>query len=206
VQYGTSFELPPGLYRLKVVIRENQLGTFGSFDSTLVVPNLDRNPLRLSSVVLASQLQPVARKNASNPLQRDSQELVANVARVVTAAQPMIFYYEVYEPGKPPPAPPGQSGKSGDGAAAVRPAGSPGHAPPIRVLSNIAFYRGSRRVLQTDLVTAQQINIADRTAVSFEMSVPAGALEPGLYTCQVNVIDDTAGTFAFPRFQLYVRK
>ena len=51
VQYGTSFELPPGAYQLKVVIRENQLGTFGSFDSTLIVPNLDRNPLRLSSIV-----------------------------------------------------------------------------------------------------------------------------------------------------------
>ena len=180
VQYGTSFELPPGLYRLKVVIRENQLGTFGSFDSTLVVPNLDRNPLRLSSVVLASQRQPVTKKNASNPLQRDGQELVANVARVVTAAQPMVFYYEVYEPGKP--------------------------AAPVRVLSNIAFYKGSQRVLQTELVTAPQVNLADRKAVSFEMIVPAGALAPGLYTCQVNVIDDTAGTFAFPRFQLYVRK
>jgi len=180
VQYGTSFELPPGFYRLKVVIRENQLGTFGSFDSTLVVPNLDRNPLRLSSVVLASQRQPVAKKNASNPLQRDGQELVANVARVVTAAQPMVFYYEVYDAGKP--------------------------AAPVRVLSNIAFYKGSQRVLQTELVTAQQLNVADRKAVSFEMTVPAGALEPGLYTCQVNVVDDTAGTFAFPRFQLYVRK
>jgi hypothetical protein len=180
VQYGTSFELPPGFYRLKVVIRENQLGTFGSFDSTLVVPNLDRHPLRLSSVVLASQRQPVAKKNASNPLQRDGQELVANVARVVTAAQPMVFYYEVYDPGKA--------------------------AAPVRVLSNIAFYKGSQRVLQTELVTAQQVNVADRKAVSFEMIVPAGALAPGLYTCQVNVVDDTAGTFAFPRFQLYVRK
>ena len=187
VQYGTSFELPPGLYRLKVVIRENQLGTFGSFDSTLVVPNLDRNPLRLSSVVLASQRQPVAKKNASNPLQRDGQELVANVARVVTAAQPMVFYYEVYDPGKQAAAPPGQ-------------------ALPVRVLSNLAFYKGSQRVLQTELVSAQQVNVADRKAVSFEMIVPAGALQPGLYTCQVNVIDDTAGTFAFPRFQLYVRK
>jgi hypothetical protein len=74
------------------------------------------------------------------------------------------------------------------------------------VLSNIAFYRGSRRVLQTELVTAQQVNVADRKAVSFEMIVPAGALEPGLYTCQINVVDDTAGAFAFPRFQLYVRK
>jgi hypothetical protein len=187
VQYGTSFELPPGSYRLKIVIRENQLGTFGSFDSTLVVPNLDRHPLRLSSVVLASQRQPVAKKNASNPLQHEGQELIANVARVVTAAQPMVFYYEVYDPGKPAP-------------------GQPAQAPAVRVLSNIAFYRGSRRVLQTELVTAQQLNVSDRKAVSFEMIVPAGALEPGLYTCQINVVDDTAGTFAFPRFQLYVRK
>jgi hypothetical protein len=177
VQYGTSFELPPGLYRLKVVVRENQLGTIGSFDSTLVVPNLDRNPLKLSSVVLASQRQPVAKKNVSNPLQRDGQELVANVARVVTAAQPMVFYYEAYDPGS-----------------------------PARVLSNLAFYKGARRVLQTEVVTAQHVNVAGRKAVSFEMAVPAGSLEPGLYTCQVNVIDDTAGTFAFPRFQLYVRR
>jgi VWFA-related protein len=177
VQYGTSFELPPGTYRLKVVIRENQLGTIGSFDSTLVVPNLDRHPLRLSSVVLASQRQPVAKKNASNPLQRDGQELVANVARVVTAAQPMVVYYEAYDPGS-----------------------------PARVLSSLAFYKGARRVLQTELVTAERVNLADRKAVSFEMIVPAGSLEPGLYTCQVNVIDDTAGTFAFPRFQLYVRR
>ena len=50
------------------------------------------------------------------------------------------------------------------------------------------------------------MNVADRKAVSFEMIVPPGALEPGLYTCQINVVDDTAGTFAFPRFSLYVRK
>ena len=157
VQYGTSFELPPGAYQLKVVIRENQLGTFGSFDSTLIVPNLDRNPLRLSSIVLASQRQPVAKKNAANPLQRDGQELVANVARVVTATQPMVFYYEVYDPGKP--------------AAVARAAERPrrrrhGRRParrrrrpqqgPVKVLSNIAFYRGNQRVLQTDLVTAER--------------------------------------------------
>jgi hypothetical protein len=207
VQYGTSFELPPGVYRLKVVIRENQLGTFGSFDSTLVVPNLDRNPLRLSSVVLASQRQPVARKNASNPLQRDGQELVANVARVVTAAQPMVFYYEVYDPGKPAPAQLPQGAGAAGSQGAAQPAAAPsGQAPPVRILSNLAFYKGSQRVLQTELIAAQQVNVTDRKAVSFEMIVPAGALQPGLYTCQVNVIDDAAGTFAFPRFQLYVRK
>jgi hypothetical protein len=40
----------------------------------------------------------------------------------------------------------------------------------------------------------------------FELDVPTDALRPGLYTCQVNVIDDAAGTFAFPRLQVLVRK
>ena len=39
-----------------------------------------------------------------------------------------------------------------------------------------------------------------------QFDVPVASLPPGLYTCQVNVIDDAAGTFAFPRIQLYVRK
>ena len=125
VQYGTSFELPPGLYRLKVVIRENQLGTFGSFDSTLVVPNLDRNPLRLSSVVLASQRQPVAKKNAANPLQRDGQELVANVARVVTAgAADGLLLRGVRPgagPGQPARAPGRPARRRGGGAGAASP-------------------------------------------------------------------------------------
>ena len=33
--------------------------------------------------------------------------------------------------------------------------------------------------------------------------LPRG-LQPGRYTCQVNVVDDAAGTFAFPRLTLYV--
>jgi hypothetical protein len=35
--------------------------------------------------------------------------------------------------------------------------------------------------------------------------VPASQFQPGLYTCQVNIIDDVAGTFAFPRLAVYVR-
>jgi hypothetical protein len=115
----------------------------------------------------------------------------------------MVFYYEVYEPGTPAAGVPAQAGAGG---AAAPPAAPRGQEAPVKVLSNIAFYKGTQRVLQTELVTAQQANVAERKAVSFEMFVPAGAVGPGLYTCQVNVIDDTAGTFAFPRFQLYVRR
>ena len=39
----------------------------------------------------------------------------------------------------------------------------------------------------------------------FQFEVPAGSFEPGLYTCQINIIDEAAGRFAFPRMVFYVR-
>ena len=50
------------------------------------------------------------------------------------------------------------------------------------------------------------LNAADRRAAVFQVTVPPATLQPGYYVCQVNVIDDVAGTFAFPRLALYVRR
>ena len=36
VQYETGFTLPPGQYRLKVVLRENQSGAIGSYERDLI--------------------------------------------------------------------------------------------------------------------------------------------------------------------------
>jgi len=35
--------------------------------------------------------------------------------------------------------------------------------------------------------------------------VPLASLKPGLYTCQVNVIDDAGGSFTFPRTAVLIR-
>jgi hypothetical protein len=49
------------------------------------------------------------------------------------------------------------------------------------------------------------IDAADRRAAIFELEVDADRFAPGLYTCQVNVIDAVSGQFAFPRLEMYVR-
>jgi hypothetical protein len=36
--------------------------------------------------------------------------------------------------------------------------------------------------------------------------VSLAQLKPGLYTCQINVIDDAGGTFVFPRLPILVRE
>jgi hypothetical protein len=61
------------------------------------------------------------------------------------------------------------------------------------------------KVFETPLVERVSLDAADRSAALFQFEVPADRFEPGLYTCQVNIIDDVAGTFVFPRLALYVR-
>ncbi len=208
VQYDTSFELPPGIYKLKVVVRENQVGTVGSLDTTLLVPNLDRADVKLSSVVLGT-VQPIAARKKTksmDPLVRGAEEIVPSVARVVSGSQPFAVFYELYDPGKPPAQP---QGTAPSGAQAARPS-TPAAAVKsaaggaVNVLSNLTFYKGIRPVYQTEVTAAQALTEPGRKALSVEMLVPPGSLAPGLYTCQVNVIDEQAGTFAFPRFAMYV--
>lgn len=176
VQYESGFEMPPGKYHVKMVVRENQGGAFGSYETDVVVPDVERQPLKLSSVVVGTQLQPVTRKNDANPLVRDGRELVPNVTRVVSASQHLYFYYEVYEP-----------------------------ASPVKVMTSIAFFRGRQRAFETPLVQQTELAGKSRNAAVFQFDVPASAMRPGLYTCQINVVDDSAGTFSFPRLQLYIR-
>src|SRR5437773_2016528 len=42
VQYETGFEMPPGKFHVKIVVRENQDGTYGSYETDIVVPDLKR--------------------------------------------------------------------------------------------------------------------------------------------------------------------
>jgi hypothetical protein len=74
------------------------------------------------------------------------------------------------------------------------------------VLSNVVFFRGQKRVFETELVEVVSEAAFDRRATTFRLEVPTTDLPPGLYTAQVNVIDDVAGTFAFPRLIVYVKK
>ena len=71
--------------------------------------------------------------------------------------------------------------------------------------TSLAFYRGKVKVFETPVVERTTIDAADRHAAIFQFEVPADSFTPGLYTCQVNIIDAVAGKFAFPRLEMYVR-
>jgi VWFA-related protein len=187
IQYTTSFNLPPGKYRLKFVVRENQTGLMGSFEAEIALPEMKKAPLKMSSIVLASQRRP---SKLQDPLVRGGLEYVPNISHVFRQDQQLYLLYEIYSPAREKPA-----------ANAPR-----GTKPGIDVLSSLELMQGATKVYETPLVRATATNVQGRDAVAIELDVPLGALKPGQYLCQLNVIDDDAGSFAFPRFAVLVRE
>ena len=186
IQYTTSFNLPPGKYQLKFVVRENQTGRMGSFIADVSLPDMKKAPLKLSSIVLASQREP---SKKDDPLVRNGEEYVPNISHVFRQDQHMYLLYEIYDP-----------------AHAKAAEGAPKEAKSaIDLLSSLELIQGSTKVYETPIVQAKSINVDGRDAVSIELDVPLSGLRPGSYICQLNVIDDAAGSFAFPRFAVLIR-
>lgn len=214
VQYQSGVTLPAGHFNVKVAVRENADGAMGTFEFPITIPDLKDEPLKVSPVVLSTQLRltrgagPGGRggrgpggpggpggqgfssqrggrgaqwgANSTNPLLRGGQEIVQSLSHVVTTGQQMYFYYEVYDP-------------------SLSPSGEP------RLRTSLAFYRGRVKVFETPLVDRATVDDPVRHAVVFQFQLPGAQLKPGLYTCQVNVIDEISGRVAFPRLAVYIK-
>ena len=181
VLYQSGVTLPPGRFSVKVVVRENTTGRVGSFEAPIVVPELKHAAMKVSSVVLSTQLQTVTTKGKTdNPLVRDGVQLLPNLTHVVGKDQKLFFYYEVYDPGQ-----------------------ANGSSPQLR--TSLAFYRGKVKVFETPVVERTVVDVPARQAALFQFEVPASSFTPGLYTCQINIIDAVAGKFDFPRMLFVVR-
>jgi VWFA-related protein len=190
IQYSTSFNLPPGKYHLKFVVRENETGHMGSFETDIVLPDLRKAPLKLSSILLSSQRVPT---KSTNPLVHDGQQYVPNISHVFREGQHLYVIYEVYSPAKVKPV------TDANGTSSKVAKGS------INLISSLELIQGSTKVFETPVVQATALNVAGRDAVAVQLDVPLDKLKPGPYIGQLNVIDDAGGSFAFPRFAVLVR-
>ncbi|MGB2633498.1 MAG: VWA domain-containing protein, partial [Candidatus Acidiferrum sp.] len=198
VQYNTGFMLAPGNYHLKFVVRENSTGRMGSFETDVRIPDLRKVPMRMSTVVLSSQRVPATgKKTKFQPLITEQTELVPSVTHVFQQDQKLYLQYEVYDATKE------KAGEGGNGSASAG-QGKGEHAT-VRVLTSIEFLQGDVKVYETKPLLAQEITAPDRKAVVFQMEIPLESLKPGFYTCQINVIDDVSGNYAFPRWPILIR-
>jgi VWFA-related protein len=190
IQYDTGVTLTPGNYRLRFVARENGEGKIGTFETPFVIPDLDaRKTLRVSSVVVSNQREPVAQqvagvKNdkklvAANPLIDGGQKLLPNVTKVFRQGQNILVYAEVYDPSIPDFLP--ENRRFAD------------------VEASLAFYRDNKKVFEAPSVSARRLLETRTNALPVRLTVPVSSLAPGKYQCQLTLIDEFGQKFAFPR-------
>jgi VWFA-related protein len=194
--YEGEITLPPGKYNLKVVVRENQSGKIGTFETPLVVPDVSDQGLSLSSVVLSNELKPADQigrarfeRDKNAPLQAGNRTILPSVTRVFRTNQTLSVYLESY------------AGKPVD--AATAPATAPPSAPAPAVA--LVFLRHGRKFAEAGPF-AGKLEKGSTTKVTYLAQVPLEKFPAGRYTIQVNVLDPAAARVAFTRLPMAVVK
>jgi VWFA-related protein len=184
VAYDVGFTLAPGTYSIKFLARENETGKMGTFETKFVVPDLttDNRYLPISSVILSNQLEKMSNAVGSagpdrrlfnfSPLVRNGEKLVPSVTRVFRKDQQMYVFLEAYQP-------------------------TAENTQPM--VATLAFYRGKVKAFESEPLQVKDGLNPMTKAVPLRFAVPLAKLEPGRYTCQVNVLDPSAQRFAFWR-------
>jgi VWFA-related protein len=112
--YSTGFQLRPGEYKLKFLVRDNGTGKLGGFEQPISVPALDLKKLDTSSIVLGNQLmnprgdvgagvahQGMMRRFqelgiAYDPLVVGNRKVVPSIGNIFLNRQTVYVFFQVY--------------------------------------------------------------------------------------------------------------
>jgi hypothetical protein len=166
VQYQTAFTLLPGTYSIRIVARDVETGRIGTLRTSFVIPNLNREEkaVPISTVVLGSQLVSVKEIAAvrPDPLVYDGQKLIPSVTRVFSTSQDMYVFLQAYE----------------RDATTTQP-----------LVAAVTLYRDGVKALETVPLQITEGLEPRSKAVPVRVAVPLAGLAPGLYECEVTVVD-----------------
>jgi VWFA-related protein len=184
IQYDAGYTLLPGKYIIKFLARNAETGRIGTYQTEFIVPNLNKELVRLpiSSVVLSGQRvamedalftagkNKAAREQAANPLIESGQKLLPSVTRVFSKSRDMYVYLQAYE----------------RAAETMRPVGA-----------FVAFLKGNEKVFETPPYIVTTGMDPKSKAVPLELAVPLGSVPEGEYICQISVIEPGGQKAAF---------
>ncbi len=198
IEYDAGFTLLPGRYMIKFLARDDETGRIGTFQTTFVIPNLNKEEKRIaiSSVVLSSQRVELkqaiydaakakerAKEDSLNPLVQEGGKLVPSVTRVFNSGRKMYVFLQAYRP--PPP-------------------GTPANNRPL--LAFVSLYAAGKEMYKTAPISVEP-NPATRlgiTPLSFDLGIQQ--LASGQYDCQVTVLDPTTSRAAFWRAPIVITR
>jgi VWFA-related protein len=196
IEYSTGYTLLPGKYTIKVLARDDATGHIGTFQTTFIVPNLNKETKRvpISSVVLSGQRTPMteaiynatkgkeqAKEAAADPLIQNGEKLIPSVTRVFSKARSLYVFLQAYE-----------------GATAAPTAGQPPAPPTVKpLIAYVSFYQGQTKVYETQPEEVSPSPNSRLQIAPLNFTVDLSQLPLGKYDCQVTVLDPTGQKGAF---------
>jgi hypothetical protein len=171
IAFDTGFTLLPGKYSMKFLVHDRVTGRMGTYQTDLVIPNLNKETqnLSISSVVLSSELINLSdalpnstQPSALDPLIVEGKKLIPSSTRIFSKRRELIVVLQAYE----------------GNAAATEP-----------VTASVAFYRGQTKVFETPPITVKDDLGRKWRTLPVKLSVSLSSLPVGAYDCQVNVLN-----------------
>jgi hypothetical protein len=185
VEYDTGFTLLPGKYSIKFLARDDETGRIGTFQTSFVIPNLNKETKRvaISSVVLSAQRAELkdaiynaskqkerTKEEAADPLVLNGQKLIPSVTRVFSKSRDLYVYLQAYE----------------QAVTTVQP-----------LIAFVSFYQGQTKVFETHAMEAGNSMNNSLNTVPLRFTVALEPLPPGEYECQITVLDPMGQKSAF---------
>jgi hypothetical protein len=199
IEYDTGFTLLPGKYMIKFLARDDETGRIGTYQTTFVIPNLNKVETRvpISAVVLSSQRVDLnqalydvtkakqrAKDDAVNPLVQEGKKIVPSVTRVFGTGHEIYVYFQAYK----------QSAGSGATSAAGQ---KPAAAKPL--FAFVTLYQGGKKLFETQPKSIVPDATSRLGMMSLNFDLGVDNLPRGEYDCQVTVIDPSDAKAAFWR-------
>ena len=191
IEYDSGFTLTPGRYSIKFLARDDETGRIGTYQTSFVIPNLNKETKRIpiSSVVLSGQHidlkdalytaakgKDAAKNDAANPLVSNGLKLIPSVTRVFSTDRNLFVYLQAYAGGATP-------------TAADRPA--------TPMVAFVSLYQDQKKAFETTPVAVMPSQGSRLGIVPLSFTISLGGLAPGRYECQVSVLDPTEHRVAF---------
>jgi VWFA-related protein len=189
IEYDTGYTLLPGKYSIKLLVRDNETGRIGTYQTDFTVPNLERvtDSVPISAIVLSTQRVDLkdaiydaekakdrAIAEAVNPLVQDGKKLIPSVTRVIATGHKLYVYFQAYQ-------------EKQHEEDAPSPTAEP--VTEAQIFAFVTLYQDSKKVYETQPKVVTLATGDGFTKLPFSFDIDSDALPRGQYDCQITVLD-----------------
>jgi VWFA-related protein len=162
ITYTYPANLPPGIYQVRVAVRDRESGRAGSAHSWIEVPDLSTKKLLMSSLLLGERTQAMTANTPTSGSPGSVQLSAAHRFRRDSTLRFVVFIYN---------------------ASLAQVDQKPDVAVQVQVI------RDDQPVLTTALRKLNTEGVSDLTRIPYAAEIPLGDLQTGRYVLQVALID-----------------